>query len=1310
MTFVGNEPKSVASRPLGMVQTTMAMQVGTGPAPIAGEDDGVPGEGDVGLADTTSTTSGSDASPSRVDRGSWTSVLEGQAVLDTATDAFVGSDLSGKIAYANPAAERLFGWTAAQLVGRPVTSLISPSSRAGSPRVSTRLLARQLPRLVGQTFHLTGIRRDGTDIDLEVSLSAVGSRETRFLIATIRPAQERVELGRQLDVTRWLRAVNHAAARLAALTDREAVVHYTVTTMQRSFGMTLAEAWIIDPGAGTLVPRASRGPLPRSRPARIPVDDPTMAVARVARTHRTEYQEGSGVAGLTDQRWVDRERVRAVVLLPLVVGDQVFGVLTGYAIRPLLGEQVETLTNFAALVAATINDINRLEGERSARALAERAERQAAFLADASSALATSLDFASTMRVLGELIVPRLADWVVFHLLEAGGDGTLKRAFVLSADPDETRTAHLLARQFPISLDSLDHPIVRVIKSGETQVVNGVSADMIRAVVRDAEHAKIVDEIDARCFVSTALVSRGTPLGAMTVVRTRSGLNQDFTPDDVRLISSLAQRAAVAMDNAALFEAEGTARSAAERAAERVGRLYAVSAALSRALTPGEVGKVVMGEGITALAADDGAVAFVSADGATLRIFEAGADSDQPEHTWRTFPISANSPVAEAVRTGRSIWLESPAVWSARYPNDRSSSSVRFASRAVVPLQVESRLIGAISFSFLRERPFAAEDREFAATLARQCALALERARLYAVEQRARAEAESAESATRFLAVASARLNTSLDPIKTLRLVSEVAVPALADIAVVVVPDDSPPAFGVVASSGDLRGILLPDDTAGGDPALARLLAVIDPVPVLHSGVDRIIRTTGRTNDGIVSASGSVTSPGDDLPGLHPFGVTAVMVVPVVARSAPVAALVLMASGNRPPFVEADLHLARELALRAALAHENARLFEEQVRAKEHIHTLASERSLVLGQTADGVLSTDSDGRIQFINEAAHRLHGGVEFDMDIEAYARTYDIRTAHGDPVLDNGYALAAALRDRITTEQAEWRLTRTDGTEVFALVSAAPLVGEQGQTLGAVLTLHDVTALQQVERQKDQFIISVTHDLKTPLTSIKGWSQLLQLRADRHPGQNRDMSAIAAIVSQAETMERQLNQLLNALRLESGDFLSPTWQRVDLHDIAAQTVHLYRGTNAAHSLRLESPGPHVVVGDWDPDHLRRILDNLVSNAIKYSPDGGAIDITLRRDERHAILAVKDSGIGVPAASLSRVFGQFYRAPNASAARDNGPIEGLGLGLFSAQQIALRYGGRITVESREGEGSTFSLLLPLSIADQPVPAAISA
>ncbi len=1231
--------------------------------------------------------------------------IDGRAVLDTATDAFVGFAADGEIVYANPAAERLFGWSTEDLIGRPVTGLVSPRAGAGHRRGSSALLVRQLPRLVGRTFQITGTRRDGSDIDLEVSLSAFVAHDRRILIATIRPAQERIEIERHLDVTRWLRSVNHAATRLAALTDRSAVLDYTVATMQRTFGMTLTETWVDDLVPGTLTPRVSRGPLPRARPARIPIDDPEHAIARVARSHRSEVVQGHGLATLADRRWVERERIKAAVLLPLVIGDQSFGVLTGYAHRPLPGEQVETLTHFAALVAAAINDIHRLDREREARALAERAQRQATFLVDASASLATSLDTTTTMRLLADLVVPRLADWIVFDLVEPGTSGTLERAFVRAADPAQTENAHRLLTGYSLDLTSLDHPVVAAVTTGTTRSGNQVLAETLTTIARDSEHARIMGEIGARAFVSAALVSRGRTLGALTVLRCRSGHDTDFTPDDVLLIESLAQRAAIAIDNAALFRAEGDARGAAERSAERVGRLYAVSAALSRALTPGEVGKVVVGEGIVALAADDGAVALVSADGATLRIFEAGADAGQPEQSWRTFPIGADSPVADAVRTGKATWLESPEAWEARYPFVASSPPARYRARAVVPLQVESRRIGAISFSFLRERPFSSEEREFAHTLARQCALALERARLYAVEQRARAGAEAGERATRFLASASATLNTSLDPAKTLRLVSDVAVPTLADFAAVVVPDGSQDGYGLVACSGDAPD---PGSVTGadrGDPAaMTRLLAILDAVEVLSTGQARIVTREvdmGGREPGIGAVSdGGV--PIEVRPVLGSLGVSAAMVIPVVLRGTPVAALVLAATGNRRPFGQADARLAAELALRAALAYENARLFEEQVRAREHIHTLASERSLVLGQTADGVLSTDAAGKIQFINEAAHRLHGGVEFDMDIDAYARTYDIRTALGEPVLERDYALSAALRDRVTTAQAEWRLTRTDGTEVIALVSAAPLIGEQDQTLGAVLTLHDVTTLHQVERQKDQFIISVTHDLKTPLTSIKGWSQLLQLRAARVPVQNRDMSAIEAIATQAETMERQLNHLLDALRLQSGDFLSPSWQRVDLHDIAAQTVHLHRGTNTGHAFRLDSSGPHTVVGDWDPDHLRRILDNLVSNAIKYSPDGGPITISLHRDERRAYIAVRDGGIGIPAASLDRIFGQFYRAPNAFAPRADGPIEGLGLGLFSAQQIAARYGGTIQVESHEGAGSTFAVCLPLSAGDQ--------
>ncbi|HEV2108378.1 MAG TPA: ATP-binding protein [Thermomicrobiales bacterium] len=130
----------------------------------------------------------------------------------------------------------------------------------------------------------------------------------------------------------------------------------------------------------------------------------------------------------------------------------------------------------------------------------------------------------------------------------------------------------------------------------------------------------------------------------------------------------------------------------------------------------------------------------------------------------------------------------------------------------------------------------------------------------------------------------------------------------------------------------------------------------------------------------------------------------------------------------------------------------------------------------------------------------------------------------------------------------------------------------------------------------------------------------------------------------------------------------------------------------------------GPGEVIGNWDADQLGQILDNLLGNAIKYSPEGGTIDLVLASDGEVARLSIRDEGIGVPAAVRARIFDQFFRAPNARSGGDHSHIEGLGLGLFNAQHLARRHGGMIEVESMEGLGSIFQLILPLNPNDSDI------
>lgn len=381
----------------------------------------------------------------------------------------------------------------------------------------------------------------------------------------------------------------------------------------------------------------------------------------------------------------------------------------------------------------------------------------------------------------------------------------------------------------------------------------------------------------------------------------------------------------------------------------------------------------------------------------------------------------------------------------------------------------------------------------------------------------------------------------------------------------------------------------------------------------------------------------------------------------------------------------------------AATPHERELidLLARETAARARIQALAAERTAVLGQIADGVMIADTDGRVIFLNDAAARLYGVDVTGTPIERHAEVYHLCTMDGRPYPPGELPLARAALHGETVIDAEWRIRRPDGAEVIAQGSAAPVIAEDGTRLGAVLTLRDITVQRELERSRADFIATASHDLKTPLTSIKGWAQLLLQRAGDDPARGRDAAALTAIVAQANTMQRLIDQLLDASRLQLGqeEPLRPRW--VNLVGLARRLVAEHQALTERHELRLTASAERIV-GVWDADRVEQIVANLLSNAVKYSPHGGLIAVTVDSDGRDARVAVRDHGLGIPAADLPRIFDRSYRVARHAAAG----ILGTGLGLFSALRLARRMGGRIEVASDEGVGSTFTLVLPLERA----------
>ena len=232
----------------------------------------------------------------------------------------------------------------------------------------------------------------------------------------------------------------------------------------------------------------------------------------------------------------------------------------------------------------------------------------------------------------------------------------------------------------------------------------------------------------------------------------------------------------------------------------------------------------------------------------------------------------------------------------------------------------------------------------------------------------------------------------------------------------------------------------------------------------------------------------------------------------------------------------------------------------------------------------------------------------------------------------------------------------------------------------------------------RVRNELFSSISHDLKNPLTGIKGMAQLLKRQMSRieMPGKGRLLEGLASIDTTANRMTAQIDELLDLARLQSGQAPLLNRRLTDLVSLARETAEEQQSTTERHRIVVEAQVPELL-GNWDALRLTRVATNLISNAIKYSPKGGDVLVTVDREEADAqhwaVLTVSDHGIGIPASDVDRIFEGFQRGRNAE-----GRIAGSGLGLTSARQIIDLHGGVISVASREGEGTTFTVRLPLT------------
>ena len=412
--------------------------------------------------------------------------------------------------------------------------------------------------------------------------------------------------------------------------------------------------------------------------------------------------------------------------------------------------------------------------------------------------------------------------------------------------------------------------------------------------------------------------------------------------------------------------------------------------------------------------------------------------------------------------------------------------------------------------------------------------------------------------------------------------------------------------------------------------------------------------------------------------------------LPLIIAEEPLGFLVAFRA-TRGTATQDDIQILQSFADQAAIAVHNAQLYER-------INTERQQLAAILEHSADGVMILEPDLTIASFNRALERMTG--------------WSAEQAVGTPVSDvfiwkrldkgslekaiaDGWPFQSEASGEIGTAAplyVEGDLQRLDGLTQSLAILYTPLLRADGQLSTIIANVRDITNFRQAQEMQNVFISTISHELKTPVALIKGHAATLRREDVEFPADFvREYSAV--IEEESDRLTELIENLLTASRIQADRNLKLNMDDVLLEPLAARVVERFSTQTQKHQFVLQfSPELPPVRGD--EVRLRQVLDNLVSNAIKYSPDGGSVEIGAHDDGKQIVVYVRDQGVGLNSTEQERIFERFYRVDGALSRK----TQGTGLGLYLSRTIIEAHGGQMWVDSTPGKGSTFYFSLPIS------------